>query len=78
MKANDSYINQTASLREKLSQLNTEVTKVNSTVVTPTLVSFLLNSRNESVLQQCLALPSLGPLAAMAFLASPFATSKAV
>ena len=78
MKANDSYINQTASLREKLSQLNTEVTKVNSTVVTPTLVSFLLNSRNESVLQQCLVLPSPGPLAAMALLASPFATSKAV
>lgn len=58
MKANDSYINQTASLRGKLSQLNTEVTEVNSTVVTPPLVSFLLSSRDDSLLQQCLVLPS--------------------
>lgn len=78
MKANDSYINQTASLRERLGRLNTEVTKVNSTVMTRTLVSFLLSSRDESVLQQCLVLPSPSPLAAMAFLAWPFATSKAV
>jgi len=78
MKANDSYINQTASLREKLSQLDTEVAKVNSTVVTPTLVSFLLGSREEPVLQQRRVLPSPGPLAAVAFLPSPFATSKAV
>lgn len=78
MKANDSDINQTASLREKLSQLNTEVTKVNSTVVTPTPVPFLPSSRDDSALQQCRALPSPCPPAAMAFLASPSATSTAV
>lgn len=47
MKANDLDINQTASLREKLTQLNTEVTKVNSTVMAPTLASFLLSSRRD-------------------------------
>lgn len=75
MKADDSYINQTASLREKLSQLNTEVTRVNSAVVTPALVSSLMGSGGESLLG---VLPSAAPLAGLAFLASPFATLKAV
>lgn len=75
MKANDSYINQTASLREKLSQLNTEVTQVNSAVVTPALVSSLMGPGGEALPW---VLPPAAPLAGLAFLASPFVTLKAV
>lgn len=50
MKVNDLDINQTASLREKLSQLNTEVRQVNSTVVSPALVSPLMGPQHESLL----------------------------
>lgn len=53
-----------------------EVTKVNSTLVTPNPEP-LPSSRAESLVQQLLS-PSPAPLAALAFLGPPFTASKAV